>query len=94
MPEIAQRQKSARVAPVIRTSTEATARACIDLLADEGFTVFEITLTTPGALDIIRDLAAKPGILVGVGTVLNLDRARRPSMRARRSSSRRPSFRV
>ena len=74
--DIATRLKTARVAPVIRTSTAETARRCVDLLADEGFTLFEITLTTPGALDLIRDLAGQREMLVGVGTVLTVDQGR------------------
>jgi 2-dehydro-3-deoxyphosphogluconate aldolase/(4S)-4-hydroxy-2-oxoglutarate aldolase len=67
---------SARVAPVIRTSTEAAARRGVELLADEGFALFEITLTTPSAMEIIADLAKDPDLTVGVGTVLNVDQGK------------------
>ncbi|MDG1208991.1 MAG: bifunctional 4-hydroxy-2-oxoglutarate aldolase/2-dehydro-3-deoxy-phosphogluconate aldolase [Paracoccaceae bacterium] len=67
---------SARVAPVIRTSTEAAARRGVELLADEGFALFEITLTTPGAMEVIADLAKDPDLTVGVGTVLNVDQGK------------------
>jgi 2-dehydro-3-deoxyphosphogluconate aldolase/(4S)-4-hydroxy-2-oxoglutarate aldolase len=36
-----------------------------------GLRVFEITLTTPGALDVISTLAADQDLLVGAGTVLS-----------------------
>ncbi|MEO1459923.1 MAG: bifunctional 4-hydroxy-2-oxoglutarate aldolase/2-dehydro-3-deoxy-phosphogluconate aldolase [Pseudomonadota bacterium] len=68
---IAERLKAARVAPVVRTGTEAAARRGVALLREEGFALFEITLTTPGALAIIADLASEPGLCVGVGTVLD-----------------------
>ncbi|MEO0821907.1 MAG: bifunctional 4-hydroxy-2-oxoglutarate aldolase/2-dehydro-3-deoxy-phosphogluconate aldolase, partial [Pseudomonadota bacterium] len=71
MAGIAERLKAARVAPVVRTGTEAAARRGVALLREEGFALFEITLTTPGALAIIADLAAEPGLCVGVGTVLD-----------------------
>lgn len=74
--DIAARLKSARVAPVVRTSTEEAARRGVALLAEEGFDLFEITLTTPGAMDIIRDLARDPALCVGVGTVLTADQGR------------------
>ena len=67
---------AARVAPVIRTSTEAAARRGVELLADEGFALFEITLTTPGAMEVIADLAKDPDLTVGVGTVLNVDQGK------------------
>ncbi len=77
MSDIAQRLKAARVAPVIRTSTEDAARRAVELLIAEGFDLFEITLTTPGAMDIIRDLAANPSLCIGVGTVLSDEQGRR-----------------
>lgn len=61
---------SARVAPVIRTSTEDAARRAVALLAEEGFDLFEITLTTPGAMAVIADLAKDASLTIGVGTVL------------------------
>lgn len=67
---IAERLKAAIVAPVIRTSTEASARRAVEVLTDEGFTLFEMTLTTPGALALVRELAAMPDITVGLGTIL------------------------
>ena len=71
--DIAARLKDARVAPVIRTSTEAAARHGVALLAEEGFDLFEITLTTPGAMSIIADLAKDDSLCIGVGTVLTAD---------------------
>jgi len=67
---------AARVAPVIRTSTEAAARRGVALLAEEGFDLFEITLTTPGAMDIIADLAKDANLTIGVGTVLTVDQGK------------------
>ncbi|MEM1297732.1 MAG: bifunctional 4-hydroxy-2-oxoglutarate aldolase/2-dehydro-3-deoxy-phosphogluconate aldolase [Pseudomonadota bacterium] len=74
--DIAARLKSARVAPVVRTSTEDAARRGVALLAEEGFDLFEITLTTPGAMGIIRDLAQDLALCVGVGTVLTADQGK------------------
>ena len=76
MDEIAKKLKTARVAPVVRTSTEAAARRGVEILAEEGFDLFEITLTTPGAMAIIADLAKDPALTVGVGTVLTADQGR------------------
>ncbi|MEM7507562.1 MAG: bifunctional 4-hydroxy-2-oxoglutarate aldolase/2-dehydro-3-deoxy-phosphogluconate aldolase [Pseudomonadota bacterium] len=76
MISIAERLREAGVAPVIRTASEATARRAVELLRDEGFSLFEITLTTPGALSLIADLAQDPSLCIGVGTVLAPDEAR------------------
>ena len=76
MNDIVNRLKASRVAPVIRTSTEALARQVVDILRQEGFDLFEITLTTPGALGIIRDLAAEPGLCIGAGTILTAEQGR------------------
>lgn len=68
-----------RVVPVLRlASAELTERA-VGCLAEAGFTTFEITMTTPGAIDLIRKLARTlgPDILVGAGTLLDTDTAQR-----------------
>jgi 2-dehydro-3-deoxyphosphogluconate aldolase / (4S)-4-hydroxy-2-oxoglutarate aldolase len=41
-----------------------------------GLKVLEITLTTPGALEIIETLAREPGVIAGAGTVLTAGSAR------------------
>jgi len=50
-----------------------------DAVCEGGITIVEITMTVPGAVDVIRELT-KSGdskILVGAGTVLNAEAARR-----------------
>lgn len=61
-----------RVVPVLRlASAEATERA-VDCLLEAGYFTVEITMTTPGAIELIRRLAKRlaPKVLVGAGTVL------------------------
>jgi len=41
-----------------------------------GLRVLEITLTTPGALDVIRELAGQEDLVTGAGTVLTVEEAR------------------
>ena len=69
---------AARVVPVLRLESRADAESAIDCLIEAGFATVEITLTTPGALDLIGGLKrrAQGGLLVGAGTVLDLDSAR------------------
>lgn len=67
------------VVPVVRTRSAEDARRAVDALRAGGITVFEITLTVPNALDLIRTLAReyKNQVLVGVGTVLSREDAER-----------------
>ena len=61
--------RRARVVPVVRTSTAALAITACGWLREAGMRVLEITLTTPDALALIRELAGEPGLLIGAGTV-------------------------
>lgn len=57
----------------------ADGRALLDVcraLRDGGLSVLEITLTTPGALDAIREMATDERVLVGGGTVLTKEDVR------------------
>ncbi|MDE2007743.1 MAG: bifunctional 4-hydroxy-2-oxoglutarate aldolase/2-dehydro-3-deoxy-phosphogluconate aldolase [Rhodospirillales bacterium] len=63
------RLRAARVVPVVRTPTAVLAATAIAWLREAGLSVFEITLTIPGAVELIRTLAADPALLVGAGTV-------------------------
>jgi 2-dehydro-3-deoxyphosphogluconate aldolase / (4S)-4-hydroxy-2-oxoglutarate aldolase len=64
--------------PVIRASSPDEARFAADAIYEGGISVAEITMTVPGALDVISDLARNsPGVLIGAGTVLNAESARR-----------------
>jgi 2-dehydro-3-deoxyphosphogluconate aldolase/(4S)-4-hydroxy-2-oxoglutarate aldolase len=67
-----------RVIPVLRLATRAGAESAIDCLVEAGFKTVELTLTTPGAIDLIASLRRRAGadFLVGAGTVLDLDTAK------------------
>jgi 2-dehydro-3-deoxyphosphogluconate aldolase/(4S)-4-hydroxy-2-oxoglutarate aldolase len=68
----------ARVVPVLRLSSRERAQSAIDCLIEAGFATVEITLTTPGALELIGALRSRAprSFLVGAGTVLDLDTGR------------------
>jgi Entner-Doudoroff aldolase len=59
-----------RVSAIIRTDDRTTAWKAIAAVVRGGFRVVEFTLTTPGALELIREYAANPDLVVGAGTVL------------------------
>jgi len=70
---------SQRIVPVLRFATADLAHRAALCLADAGFTALEITMTVPGAVDVIRSLARNlpAGFVVGAGTVLDRDAAQR-----------------
>ncbi len=60
------------IVPVIRASSAEEARFAADCVAKGGVPIVEITMTVPGAVEVIRKLVkAMPQVLVGAGTVLN-----------------------
>jgi len=64
------------IVPVIRASSSREARLAADAVAKGGIPIVEITLTVPGAVQVIAELVkAMPEVLVGAGTVLNQDLA-------------------
>ncbi len=65
------------VVPVIRTPSAALAETAVQWLFDGGFSTFELTLTIPGAVDLIRALSDDKELLVGAGTVLDRASAER-----------------
>ena len=64
-----------RVIPVVRTSTLELAETAIEWLTETGFRTFEITLTIPGALELISKYASREDILIGAGTVTSAKQA-------------------
>jgi Entner-Doudoroff aldolase len=59
-----------RASAILRTSDPDAAAPAMDAALRAGFRVIEFTLTTPGALDLIREFSRRDGIVVGAGTVL------------------------
>ena len=63
--------------PVIRTSSAEDARFAVEEVSHGGIPLIEVTMTVPGAIEVIRDVVQHvPGIIVGAGTVLDVDTAR------------------
>ena len=65
------------IIPAVRTSSAAEARFAAGAVAKAGIPIVEITMTVPGALEVISDLVGNaPEVIVGAGTVLDLETAR------------------
>ena len=67
--------KREKLVPVIRTTDTNDARKAVEILADCGIKVFEITMTVPNAIDLIGELGEKENVLIGAGTVLDKTQA-------------------
>lgn len=65
------------VVPVVRTASADDARFAVEALKAGGLGVFELTMTTPDALSVARELSADADCLIGMGTVLDADSAER-----------------
>ena len=69
--------RSIGLVPVLRATSIAEALALAEAIAAGGVTVLEVTMTVPGALEVMRSLVKdRPDILVGAGTVLDPETAR------------------
>jgi 2-dehydro-3-deoxyphosphogluconate aldolase/(4S)-4-hydroxy-2-oxoglutarate aldolase len=65
------------ILPSVRVTSRELARFAAETVYSAGIPVVEITLTTPGALEVIDDLAKRyPDMVVGAGTVLDEESAR------------------
>jgi 2-dehydro-3-deoxyphosphogluconate aldolase/(4S)-4-hydroxy-2-oxoglutarate aldolase len=67
------------IIPVVRASSSREACIAAEAVCKGGIPIVEITMTVPGALEVIRELAKSCGseVLIGAGTVLNAEDARR-----------------
>jgi 2-dehydro-3-deoxyphosphogluconate aldolase/(4S)-4-hydroxy-2-oxoglutarate aldolase len=65
------------IIPVLRARSGDEARALVDALVAGGVTVMEVTMTVPGAVDLLRALKSEYGnrLLLGSGTVTSAGEA-------------------
>lgn len=59
-----------RINAIIRTQNQELAARAMEAAIDGGFRIVEFTLTTPGALELIAQFAARADLTVGAGTVM------------------------
>lgn len=64
---------------VIRLREAGTLRAAVDAIGEGGVRALEVTMTVPGAIDLIGQLAPTlpRGFILGAGTILDAETARR-----------------
>src|SRR5713226_4810949 len=65
------------IVPAVRTSSAEEALFASEVVAKSGIPIVEITMTVPGAPEVISHLVKNlPHVIVGAGTVLDLETAR------------------
>ena len=76
--EVFNRMISEGLVPVIRVSSAQEAIDVADAIKEGGVTLIEITMSVPGAIDVIKELAQKyrDEIIMGAGTVLDPETGR------------------
>ena len=76
--EVRARIEQVGIVPAIRVASSEDARFAAETAYHSGISIAEITMTTPGAIEVIAHLAKDlPEMVVGAGTVLDADTARR-----------------
>jgi 2-dehydro-3-deoxyphosphogluconate aldolase/(4S)-4-hydroxy-2-oxoglutarate aldolase len=76
--EVRARIEGIGILPAIRVSAPERARFALEAVNRAGIPVAEVTMTVPGALDVITQMAKSlPDMVIGAGTVLDVETARR-----------------
>lgn len=76
--EILERIRAIGLVPVLRATSAKEAITIADAILAGGVTVLEVTMTVPGAIQVMQQLADHHGekLLIGAGTVLDAETAR------------------
>lgn len=76
--DMIQRIHEIGLVPVLRATSAKEAMTIADAIIAGGVTVLEVTMTVPGAIQVIEQLAKHHGekLLIGAGTVLDAETAR------------------
>lgn len=71
--EVLEQIQSTGIVPVIRTKTKDDAQKIAEAIVEGGINCLEITMTVPGAVELIKELTEKfqASVLIGAGTVLD-----------------------
>lgn len=76
-PEIVQRIRATGLIPVVRADSAELAMRAVEAIKAGGVDVLEVTMTVPGAIGVIEELAAtfRNEVVIGAGTVLDPETA-------------------
>jgi 2-dehydro-3-deoxyphosphogluconate aldolase/(4S)-4-hydroxy-2-oxoglutarate aldolase len=75
--EVSSRLTSIGIIPVVRAESTDMARRAVAAILKGGISVLEITMTVPGAVDVIKGLTEEidPEVIIGAGTVMDAQTA-------------------
>ena len=75
--EVCAKIREIGIIPAVRTSSPEDALFAAEVVARGGIPIVEITMTVPGAIEVISHLVKNlPDVIVGAGTVLDIETAR------------------
>jgi len=76
--EVHERIEEIGIIPAVRVSSAEDARFAAEAVSRGGIPIVEITMTVPGALEVISHLVkTTPEMIVGAGSILDVETARR-----------------
>jgi 2-dehydro-3-deoxyphosphogluconate aldolase/(4S)-4-hydroxy-2-oxoglutarate aldolase len=77
--EVANRMMEIGIVPVVRASSAKQAMLAAEAVCAGGIPIIEVTMTVPGAIEVIAELSKSMGseVLIGAGTVLDAEAAQR-----------------
>jgi 2-dehydro-3-deoxyphosphogluconate aldolase/(4S)-4-hydroxy-2-oxoglutarate aldolase len=77
--EVARKIRDIGVVPVVRATSARHAQMAAEAVSSGGIPIAEVTMTVPGAIELIAQLASTMGreVLIGAGTVLDAQTAAR-----------------
>src|SRR5271156_6307468 len=76
--EVRSRIEEIGIVPAVRFRSAEDARFATQAVSQGGIPIVEITMTVPGAIELIADLARNsPDIIVGAGTIFDKETASR-----------------
>lgn len=76
--EVRARIEEIGIVPAVRFHSAGDARFATQAVAHGGIPIVEITMTVPGAIELIADLARnRPDVIVGAGTIFDTETASR-----------------
>ena len=77
--DVIKKMKEEGIVAVVRAESKEKGEKLIDAIVNGGINFIEITMTVPGAVDIIKELSEKykgTDVVIGAGTVLDSETAR------------------
>ena len=66
-----------KASAILRTNNQEKAAKAMEAAIRGGFKIIEFTLTIPGVYELVQDFSRRDGLVVGTGTVMDAEQARK-----------------